>query len=158
MSRYEAFYWVIFHSGINRAQCAIRAFSGNVFCILSNLFEAGRGAMAIPLLFYILALYKRSQVTGHIFGFKVHPGHGLMKLLGFVCMLLFFSSYVKGEIPRDIATFGITWPLTFYGLKELIDSRIEIKIKKDSFEKAFREAFGEKTEADLEAEKRLFKK
>jgi hypothetical protein len=110
--------------------------------------------MAVPVVCYILALYKRSQITGNMFGFKRRPGHGIMKMLGFLCMLLFFSSYAKGEIPREMATFGITWPLTFYGLKELIDSRMEIKIRKESFEKAFKEAFGEKTEA----EKRLFKK
>lgn len=158
MSNYETMFWQVFTDGMNRIKSSSRAFLGIVGGSIAKFFETPPSVyMAIPILWYILALYTRSQKTNVIFGFRTHPGYATMKLGIFVNALVMYMCAKNGYINIDMAACLENVLILLYGLVIMYQGYVSVKINKESFDKVFYSIYGHKTEEDIEAEKRLFK-
>lgn len=158
MSNYEKMYWIVYTDGLNRIKCAGRVCLGVLGGWLSKFIGcSAAGYMAIPILWFILALYTRSHKTNVIFGFDEHPGYATMKLLVFLNGIAMYYCAMHGHILIDVAECLEDLLFMAYAVAMMYHGIISIKINKKSFDKVFFEIYGSKTNEDIEAEKRLFK-
>lgn len=160
MSNYETFYWVVYGDGLNRLRSAAQTFLGiAASVILKTFFDTAASAyMAIPVLWYILALHTRSTKTGYIFGMSVHPGYATFKATIFVSCLILYYCAKCGYIFIEMAYFFEMVLIMSYAFVMLQTGFIGVRIRQKDFDDVFRMKFGTMTEEDLKARERLFKK
>jgi len=159
VSNYETMFWQVFTDGTNRIKSSSRAFLGIVGGSIAKFFEAPPSAyMMIPIFWYVLALYNRSQRTDTIFGFSTHLGYATMKFVILANALTMYMCAKIGYIDIALAEYLENVLILGYGLVMVYQGFISVKINKESFDKVFLSIYGHKTEEDIEAEKRLFRK
>lgn len=157
ISNYEAVYWTVVADGMDRTRRGIWVAAGVIGSLALMFLDVCAAIyMIFPIVYYVAALYKRSQRTGHIFGFSKYPGYASLKLTIFVASVILYGCTSHGYLPIEVAYPPIAIMIAMYAIVMLYTGYISVFIKIKDLDAVFKMRFGAMTQEDIEGRRKIF--